>query len=42
MSETTHKAFQVDAELEKEFQKAIDHRLTDEDIERAKLMLGST
>ncbi len=40
MSETTHKAFQVDAELEKEFQKAIDHRLTDEDIERAKLMLG--
>ncbi len=40
MSDTTHKAFQVDAELEKEFQKAIDHHLTDEDIEKAKLMLG--
>ena len=28
----THDAFKVDAELEKEFQKALEHELTDEDI----------
>jgi len=37
---TTHAAFTVDAELEKEFQKALQHELTDADIERAKLLLG--
>ena len=37
---TTHKAFEVDAELEKEFQKALQHQLTDEDIAKAELLLG--
>jgi acyl dehydratase len=37
---TTHAAFQVDAELEAEFQKALQHQLTDEDIEKARLLLG--
>ena len=36
----THAAFRVDDELEKEFQKALVHELTDEDIERARLLLG--
>jgi acyl dehydratase len=40
MAENTHEAFKVDAELEKEFQKALEHQLTDEDIEKAKLLLG--
>jgi len=40
MSETTHEAFKVDAELEKEFQKALQYELKDEDIEKAKLLLG--
>lgn len=40
MSDKTHDAFKVDAELEKEFQKALEHELTDHDIERAKLLLG--
>ena len=35
-----HEAFKVDDELEKEFQKALEHELTDEDIEKAKLLLG--
>lgn len=35
-----HGAFAVDDELEKEFQKALEHELTDDDIERANLMLG--
>jgi acyl dehydratase len=37
---TTHAAFTVDAELEKEFQKALEHELTDEDIVKAELLLG--
>ena len=37
---TTHDAFKVDAELEAEFQKALQHQLTDEDIEKARLLLG--
>ncbi|MET0579424.1 MAG: MaoC family dehydratase, partial [Ilumatobacteraceae bacterium] len=36
----THESLKVDAELEREFQKALEHELTDEDIERAHLMLG--
>ena len=36
----THDAFKVDDELEKEFQKALQYALTDEDIERARLLLG--
>ena len=42
MSESTqpHEAFKVDAELEKEFEKALSYQLTDEDIERARLLLG--
>ena len=35
-----HGAFAVDDELEKEFQKALEHELTDDDIERARLMVG--
>ncbi|MGD9701006.1 MAG: MaoC family dehydratase N-terminal domain-containing protein [Acidimicrobiia bacterium] len=35
-----HAAFKVDDELEKEFQKALEHELTDEDIEKARLLLG--
>jgi acyl dehydratase len=35
-----HAAFRVDAELEKEFQKALEHQLTDEDIAGAQLLLG--
>jgi acyl dehydratase len=37
---TVNKAFQVDEELEKEFQKALEHELTDEDIAKAQLLLG--
>jgi acyl dehydratase len=37
---TTHDAFKVDAELEAEFQKALQHELTDEDIAKARLLLG--
>jgi acyl dehydratase len=43
MTETAkqpHDALKVDDELEAEFQKALQHRLTDEDIEKAKLLLG--
>jgi acyl dehydratase len=43
MSDTTkqpHDAFKVDDELEKEFQKALSYELKDEDIERARLLLG--
>lgn len=36
----THEAFRVDAELEEEFQKALEHELTDDDIDRAELLLG--
>lgn len=36
----THAALRVDAELEKEFERALEHQLTDDDIERAKLLLG--
>ena len=44
MSESTqpHEAFKVDAELEKEFEKALSYQLTDEDIERARLLLGQS
>ncbi len=40
LADGPHEAFKVDAELEKEFQKALEHELTDEDIEKAKLLLG--
>jgi acyl dehydratase len=40
MTENTHESLKVDAELEKEFQKALEHQLTDADIERAQLLLG--
>jgi acyl dehydratase len=43
MSDTakpTHETLRVDDELEAEFQKALQHELTDEDIEKAKLLLG--
>ena len=42
MSDTdkAHAAFEVDAELEKEFQKALEHELTDDDIGRARALLG--
>lgn len=40
MSERTHEAFKVDDELEKEFQKALQYELKDEDIEKARLLLG--
>ena len=33
-------SLKVDEELEKEFQTALQHELTDDDIERAKLLLG--
>ena len=36
---TTHEAFKVDDELEAEFQKALQHELTDEDIAKARLLL---
>lgn len=39
-SNTTHEAFRVDAELEKEFEKALSYQLEDDDIERARLLLG--
>jgi len=35
-----HDAFKVDDELEAEFQKALQHELTDEDIAKAQLLLG--
>lgn len=40
MAEPTHESLKVDAELEEEFQKALQHELTDEDIEKARLLLG--
>jgi len=43
MSDTTkptHETLRVDDELEAEFQKALQHELTDEDIEKGKLLLG--
>ena len=40
MSTEPHKGLQVDAELEKEFEKAIAYTMSDDDIERAKLLLG--
>jgi acyl dehydratase len=40
MSDQTHEAFRVDDELEREFQKALEHELTDEDIDKARLLLG--
>ena len=39
-SKSTHDAFKVDAELEKEFQKALSYTLDDDDIDRARLLLG--
>ena len=39
-SKSTHEAFKVDAELEKEFEKALSYTLDDDDIERARLLLG--
>jgi acyl dehydratase len=36
----THESLRVDAELEKEFQKAAAYTLSDDDIERARLLLG--
>jgi acyl dehydratase len=38
--EGAHASLQVDAALEKEFEQAISYTLTDEDIERASLLLG--
>jgi acyl dehydratase len=38
--QATPESFRVDAELEKEFAKAIQYELTDGDIERARLLLG--
>jgi acyl dehydratase len=43
MSDTTkptHESLRVDDELEAEFQKALQHQLTDEDIDKARLLLG--
>jgi acyl dehydratase len=40
MSDETHEALRVDESLEEEIQKALVHELTDEDIERAQLLLG--
>ncbi|MDO8390377.1 MAG: acyl dehydratase [Actinomycetota bacterium] len=40
MAGETHDAFKVDENLEKEFQKALEHQLTDEDIAKAHLLLG--
>jgi len=40
MAEPTAASLQVDPALEAEFAKAIDYSLTDEDLERAKLLLG--
>jgi acyl dehydratase len=37
---STPDAFKVDDELEQEFQKALQHELTDEDIDKARLLLG--
>jgi len=36
----TAKSLEVDPQLEKEFAEALKHRLTDDDIERAKLLIG--
>lgn len=35
-----HESLKVDENLEREFEKALEHQLTDEDIERARLLLG--
>ena len=40
MSDETHESLKVDEGLEKEIEKALVHELKDEDIERAKLLLG--
>jgi acyl dehydratase len=40
MANDTPAPFQVDAALEEEFERAIAYRLTDEDIERARLLIG--
>ena len=40
MSDDTHEALKVDESLEAEIQRALEHRLTDADIERARLTLG--
>jgi acyl dehydratase len=37
---TTAKSLQVDPQLEKEFEQALSYSLTDEDLERARLLLG--
>ena len=39
--EATPESLKVSAELEKEFAEAIKYQLTDDDIERAKLLLAS-
>ena len=40
MGSETHESLKVDDSLEEEIQKALVHELTDEDIERAQLLLG--
>ena len=40
MTDTTADSLKVDPELEKEFAQAIQYQLTDEDLERAQLLLG--
>lgn len=40
MADETHESFKVDDKLEVEIQKALEHELTDADIERARLTLG--
>ena len=40
MSDKTHQAFKVDEGLEAEIQRALEHELSDADIERAQLTLG--
>ncbi len=39
-ADATPESLQVDPELEKEFERAIAYQLTDEDIERARLLIG--
>ncbi|MEZ5169454.1 MAG: MaoC family dehydratase N-terminal domain-containing protein [Acidimicrobiia bacterium] len=39
-ADSTDSSLQVDPELEKEFEKALEHDLTDDDIGRAQLLLG--
>ena len=40
MADEVAESLKVDEELEREFEKALQHELTDEDIERARLLLG--